>query len=194
LQGTVVLLAVALAGTLVTTVATVYPTDILLAIQEGSLISISLAVLTAYVPGIVRDMQRHIDGVFVLRLGVCAAWSATGIWSSLRLVELLRGGEILIVTIRGYLVELLVVAGILHIMALGMIEGRPVWRNVWACLVAGSWVGRVHGLADVTASRFGTYTAAARDVMTLSPSRNGDDGGADYRRSSNNKRSCREDG
>jgi hypothetical protein len=136
--GNILLIGLALVATIIATVSVVAPTPLLIALIEGAVVAISCVIVAMYAPGLIRDVADPIDGVYLLRLGICLTWLATGAWTSVRVLLAIATEAPLefVVPVRGYIAELLVAAGFLHVIAIGWIEGRPAWRNVVIAVLA----------------------------------------------------------
>lgn len=155
---TIVLLSVAVVATIVT-VETRSP--ILTAMLDGAIMTISFAVICIFAPGVLRGLSGLVSGAYLLRLGIVIAWTVTCITSGLRLGEGVTGAGIIPFStpLRGYLLLLMMIAGVLHVSAIGMMEGKPHWRNVWIAvwaLVAGGGLTGLVAWIDVISEIYPT--------------------------------------
>lgn len=118
------------------TLVTVEDNLILVAMLDGAILSVSLVVIVMFAPGLARDLGGYAGGVYLLRFGIVISWCINGITSMFRIIYGLTGVEYstFSVPLRGYMLMMLMIAGILHVSAIGMIEGKPLWRNIWIVL------------------------------------------------------------
>lgn len=109
---------------------------IIVAMLDGALLTVSLVVIVMFAPGLARDLGGYAGGVYLLRFGIVISWCINGITSLFRIIYGLTGVEYstFSVPLRGYMLMMLMIAGILHVSAIGMIEGKPLWRNIWIVL------------------------------------------------------------
>lgn len=164
------LIIVLLSAAVMATIAVVEDNPILVAMLDGAILTVSLVVVAMFAPGLSRDLNKLAEGVYLLRFGIVISWCINGITSFYRLVEGVVGTaeyNAFSVPFRGYMIMMLMIAGVLHVSAIGMIEGKPLWRNIWIVLwslvVGAGFAGLVVWLdmiSDISPTQFvitGTY-------------------------------------
>jgi hypothetical protein len=101
--------------------------DLLNDLMDGPLITVSFVVGIMYLTWSLFNCHRIVDGPFVLRLGICGLWLSGGVWRVSRLLYsrgIVHGSVGEHDALRGYMIAIAVMMGVLHIVALDMKEGH----------------------------------------------------------------------
>ncbi len=117
-------------------------------LMDGPLIAVSFTAGAYYLTWSLFNCHLLVDRAFMLRFGICLAWLGNGVWRVSRFLYaqgILKGPIGTHDSWRGFMILLMVVAGVLHILALDMTAGYPTRRKV---VVASLAVGL--GLAVMT--------------------------------------------
>ncbi len=97
-------------------------------LMDGPLIAVSFTAGAYYLTWSLFNCHMLVDRAFMLRFGICIAWLGNGVWRVSRFLYaqgVLRGPIGAHDSWRGYMILLMVIAGILHIMAIDMTNGYP---------------------------------------------------------------------
>lgn len=103
---------------------------------DGPLMVISFVVFTAYSAGLLADFNKSTDSLYVIKVGIALSWLANGVWRVSRFLyaEGIFGKAAIGVhdSWRGYMICLMVLAGVFHIVAIDMdAEGAFSRRYVY---------------------------------------------------------------
>jgi hypothetical protein len=118
---------------------------------DGPLVSVSLVTGSYYLTWTLFRCFRPIDRAWMLRFGICLAWLGNGVWRIERFLYArgaLSGPIGAHDPLRGYMILIMAVAGVMHIFAIDM-EGSRVSAS--KIIVAAAAVAA--GIAGVVAVR-----------------------------------------
>jgi hypothetical protein len=128
--------------------------DLLNDLMDGPLIVISFVVGGLYLTWSLFNCHRIVDGAFMLRFGICGLWLSGGVWRVSRLMYakgLIHGSVGEHDALRGYMIAVAVMMGLLHIVALDMDEGKPKTSKiavaVLSVVVGITWILAVREMA-----------------------------------------------
>lgn len=99
---------------------------------DGPLIAVSFTAGGYYLSWSLFNCRMIVDRAFMLRFGICLAWIGNGIWRVSRFLYaqgVIKGPIGAHDAWRGYMIVLMVIAGVLHILAINMTTGHPTKKN-----------------------------------------------------------------
>lgn len=169
------LVIVILAAVGMSVIVTIDHSPILIAMLNGAMLTTSLVVVYAFAPGLLRNLRSLASGVYLLRLGIVISWLINTVSSSLRIIQGLVTDAPFSIPFHGYIVTMLIIAGVLHVSAIGMMEGKPLWRNIWIALwflVVGTGftglIAWIDTISDIEATPYILYGVYDIYLVTLS--------------------------
>lgn len=99
---------------------------------DGPLIAVSFTAGGYYLSWSLFNCRMIVDRAFMLRFGICLSWIGNGIWRVSRFLYaqgVIKGPIGAHDAWRGYMIVLMVIAGVLHILAINMTTGHPTKKN-----------------------------------------------------------------
>lgn len=108
-------------------------------VLDGPLMVVSFVAGAYYANWTLLNCRRKIDRPIMLRFGICLAWIGNGFWRlsrSLYATGLFKGTVGEHDMERGFWILVLLVAGVLHILAIDMEEGKPKLSKVLAASIS----------------------------------------------------------